>query len=241
MVKNKTFPSLKDLELVRGEIKIIRNRRGEFKRKIHYGCFLLCSESGLRIGEAVKFDLKAKTRKGLYKIEKPKGKKERYVAIPKNVELTPHNLRRAFATYQAEAGLPLPLLSKLLGHSSIRTTALYWQNIYGNDGSDDILIGKKWLETKFGDKQRPKPSQSKGLPTFPPITENFSKQLPKNSDSDIVRNKPVIAAEKPTNQDNLLLTTEAKKNPVITNYQPQKLIGEISPKNQEKFLLNTGK
>jgi len=34
MVKNKTFPSLKDLELVRGEIKIIRNRRGEFLREI---------------------------------------------------------------------------------------------------------------------------------------------------------------------------------------------------------------
>ena len=84
MVK-KILPSLKDLELVRGIIKNIPNRRGEFKRKNHYGCFLLCSESGLRISEAVKFDLNAKTRKGLYRIEKPKGKKERYVAVPKKV------------------------------------------------------------------------------------------------------------------------------------------------------------
>jgi len=33
MVK-KILPSLKDLELVRGEIKSIRNRRGEFLRGI---------------------------------------------------------------------------------------------------------------------------------------------------------------------------------------------------------------
>jgi hypothetical protein len=39
--------------------------------------------------------------------------------------------------------MPLPLLQKLLGHSSIRTTALYWQNIYGDDDPDDILAGKK--------------------------------------------------------------------------------------------------
>jgi len=64
--------------------------------------------------------------------------------ISKNIELTPHALRRAFATYHAENGLPLPLLQKLLGHSSIRTTALYWLNIYNDNGddTDDILAGK---------------------------------------------------------------------------------------------------
>lgn len=161
MVKNKkTFPSLRELELVRGKIKQIPNQRGEHLRKTHYGCYLLCSQAGLRISEAVKFDLNAKNRKELYRIEKPKGKKERLVYVSKeviqelkannwqpnqtnrwnfyhflkkikrevnikNVELTPHTLRRAFTTYHAEAGLPLPLLQKLLGHSSIRTTALY--------------------------------------------------------------------------------------------------------------------
>jgi integrase len=84
MVK-KMFPSLKDLELVKGKIKNIRNKRGEFKRKVHYGCYLLCSESGLRISEAVRFDLNAKTKQGLYRINKPKGKKERYAAIPKKI------------------------------------------------------------------------------------------------------------------------------------------------------------
>ncbi len=42
----------------------------------------------------------------------------------------------------------MPLLQKLLGHSSIRTTALYWLNIYNDNGddTDDILAGKVWLE-----------------------------------------------------------------------------------------------
>jgi len=84
MVK-KILPSLQELELVRGKIKQVPNKRGEYKRKVHYGCYLLCSQSGLRISEAVKFDLKAKTRKDLYRIEKPKGKKERLVYVPKEV------------------------------------------------------------------------------------------------------------------------------------------------------------
>jgi hypothetical protein len=55
---NKKFPSLQKLEQVKGRIKGLGNKKGEFLRKVHYGCFLLCSESGLRISEAVKFDLK---------------------------------------------------------------------------------------------------------------------------------------------------------------------------------------
>ncbi|CAI2194154.1 5175_t:CDS:2 [Funneliformis geosporum] len=67
------------------QTKKIPNHRKESKRKAHYGCLLLCCNSGLRISEAVKFDLKAKTSKGLYKIDKPKGKKERLVYVPREV------------------------------------------------------------------------------------------------------------------------------------------------------------
>jgi len=81
----KTFPSLGELELVRKGIENIRNKRGEFLQGIHYGCYLLCSESGLRISEAVKFDLNSKTRQGLYRISKPKGKKERLVYVSPQV------------------------------------------------------------------------------------------------------------------------------------------------------------
>jgi site-specific recombinase XerD len=45
--------------------------------------------------------------------------------ISKNIELTPHTLRRCFATYQAISGMPLPVLQQVLGHTSIKTTALY--------------------------------------------------------------------------------------------------------------------
>lgn len=72
-----------------------------------------------------------------------------------------------------------------------------------------------------------------------PISENSPEPLPKISDSDILRNEPVIAPEKPNNKDNSLLTAKNEKIPSIINYQPQKLIGEISPKRSEKFSLPT--
>ena len=79
------LPSLSELEKVSNKIKNIPNKQGEYKRKIHYCCYLLCSQSGLRITEAIKFDLSVKTKKGLYRINKPKGKKERFVFVPKEV------------------------------------------------------------------------------------------------------------------------------------------------------------
>ena len=77
--------SLAILEQIKTKIKTIPNHRKESKRKIHYGCYLLCSQSGLRISEAVKFDLKNKTKQGLYWIEKPKGKKEGLVYVSQKV------------------------------------------------------------------------------------------------------------------------------------------------------------
>ena len=68
MVKSKKiFPSLKELELVKGKIKQIPNQKGEYLRKIHYGCYLLCSQSGLRISEAVSFDLSLEHQQSEYK------------------------------------------------------------------------------------------------------------------------------------------------------------------------------
>ena len=62
MIKSykKILPSLKELEQIGEKVKQIKNKRGEYLRKIHYGCYLLCSESGLRVSEAVRFDLKIK-------------------------------------------------------------------------------------------------------------------------------------------------------------------------------------
>ncbi|CAI2186567.1 19698_t:CDS:2 [Funneliformis geosporum] len=102
------LPSLQLLEKVSREVRSIPNRRKESKRRVHYSLFLLGYKSGLRVSEAVKFDLEKKNKQGLYRIQKPKGKSERLVYVPKEVikdksiELSPHTLRRSFATYHAE-------------------------------------------------------------------------------------------------------------------------------------------
>jgi hypothetical protein len=258
-IKDYSFPSLAILEQVKGRIKSLDNQRGEFLRKIHYGCYILCSQAGLRISEAVKFNLNSKTRQGLYRITKPKKQKERYVYVPKkvvrelkrqnwqpnqtnrwnfyhflkkikqktsiskNVELTPHTLRRTFTTHHAENGTPLPILQKLLGHSSIRTTSLYWQNIYDDNDMDDILKGKPWIEKP----KKPEPPTE----ATPPNPKNFSQ--PSNNF------KPTILDKKPTIKPNSPPPIEIREKPAITSYHPKAEISEISAKPPTEFLTPT--
>jgi len=139
-------------------------KRGEFKKSEHECLFLLCWKIGLRVSEAIGFDLSLEHQQSEYKnlyLLRGKRDKERWVFVsaeivkelkkrnwqpnqtnrisffdflqvikkemnlPINVELSPHTLRRCFATYQAISGMPLPVLQKVLGHSKISTTALY--------------------------------------------------------------------------------------------------------------------
>jgi len=79
------LPSLQLLEKVSRKIMSVPNRRKESKREVHFGLFLLGYKSGLRVNEAVGFDLSSKTKRGLYRIEKTKGQKERFVYIPKEI------------------------------------------------------------------------------------------------------------------------------------------------------------
>lgn len=78
------LPSLVLLDQINQGIKFIPNKQGEYKQKVHYGLFLLGCKAGLRVSEAISFDLSKKTHQGLYLV-KSKGKKERLVAIPRQV------------------------------------------------------------------------------------------------------------------------------------------------------------
>ena len=139
-------------------------KKGEYKKLEHESLYLLCWKAGLRISEAVSFDLSLEHQQPEYKnlyLLRGKRDKERWVYVapevvkelkkrnlkpnqtnrisffdflgkvkeemnlPNNVELSPHTLRRCFATYQAISGMPLPVLQKVLGHSKVSTTALY--------------------------------------------------------------------------------------------------------------------
>jgi site-specific recombinase XerD len=86
------LPSLPLLTQISNQIQNLENKQGEYKRKTHYGLFLLCYQAGLRVSEAVNFDLNSETQKGLYKIIKTKGKKERLAYIPQQIirELKKH-------------------------------------------------------------------------------------------------------------------------------------------------------
>ena len=62
------------------------------------------------------------TRFGFHKFLQ-QAKKE--MGIGAEIELSPHTLRRFFATQQAISGMPLPVLQKVLGHNNLATTSYY--------------------------------------------------------------------------------------------------------------------
>ncbi|CAH1755716.1 4968_t:CDS:2 [Entrophospora sp. SA101] len=103
------------------------NKKGEFKKLEHECLYLLCWKVGLRVSEAIGFDLSLEHQQTEYKnfFFDFLAKIKEEMNLPVNIELAPHTLRRCFATYQAISGMPLPVLQKVLGHSKISTTALY--------------------------------------------------------------------------------------------------------------------
>lgn len=140
------------------------NKKGEERKSANECLFLLCWKVGLRISEAVSFDLSLEHHDPQYKnlyLLRGKRNKERWVYISpeivkelqkrnwqpqqttrfgfhkflqqakkelnisEKIELSPHTLRRFFATHQAISGMPLPVLQKVLGHSNLATTSYY--------------------------------------------------------------------------------------------------------------------
>ncbi|RHZ35644.1 tyrosine-type recombinase/integrase [endosymbiont GvMRE of Glomus versiforme] len=140
------------------------SKKGEYKKSQMECLYLLGWKVGLRISEALSFDLSLEHGENQYKnlyLLRGKGKKERWVYVSEEItkelkrrnwkanqtnrftfskfleqvkkelnisnqiELSPHTLRRCFATYNAISGMPLAVLQKVLGHSKVSTTALY--------------------------------------------------------------------------------------------------------------------
>ncbi|MCE8163006.1 MAG: tyrosine-type recombinase/integrase [Candidatus Moeniiplasma glomeromycotorum] len=92
----KQLPSQQLLQEVQDFILTRPNHKSERKRWIHCGLFFLCLKSGLRVSEAINFDLEMKNPKpecqDLYLV-RGKGRKDRYIYVdPKVIEvLKMHN------------------------------------------------------------------------------------------------------------------------------------------------------
>lgn len=90
------LPSRQLLQEIQNFIATRPNHKSERKRWIHYGLFLLCLKSGLRVSEAISFDLEMRHPEPEYEdlyLLRGKRKKDRYVYVaPEVIEiLKEHN------------------------------------------------------------------------------------------------------------------------------------------------------
>ncbi|SFK99653.1 tyrosine-type recombinase/integrase [Brevibacillus centrosporus] len=63
---------------------------------------------------------------------------ERLSKKHKNIQFTPHSFRHTFAVYCLKAGMPLHILTLLLGHNDPKTTMIYTQ-LFPNDLREEVL------------------------------------------------------------------------------------------------------
>jgi integrase len=69
-------------------------------------------------------------------------------------DVTPHTLRHTSATWMAQAGVPLWVIAKYLGHSSSRTT----EKIYAHHNPSFLLEAKQALERRLEPNRQIKPA-----------------------------------------------------------------------------------
>lgn len=77
------LPNKRMLKLARAAAYQVAQQSGQMKGKIHYGVFLLCFGAGLRVSEAVSFDL-SKKENGLFLVPSKKGQ-TRKVAVDEKI------------------------------------------------------------------------------------------------------------------------------------------------------------
>ena len=112
--------------------------------------------------------------------------------------------------------MPLPVLQKVLGHSSIRTTALYWKN---SEDPREKVITDQWLSGK--------------LPKEPPKSiENKPQELPKLPIKEINWEINLFIENKTRNSQQEFLTTENK----LLQEKVRQL--EQAKKEQEQIIIN---
>ncbi|CAI2167897.1 1490_t:CDS:10 [Funneliformis geosporum] len=120
--KNQSATNQEKIKQLQSKIKLLEQQKTTYQTKYD--------------NEAINFDLSLENQESTYKnlyLLRGKGKKEskfleqvkKEMNIAQNIELSPHTLRRCFATHQVISGMPLPVLQKVLGHSKVSTTALY--------------------------------------------------------------------------------------------------------------------
>lgn len=222
------LPNLSLLEKIQQRIQNIPNRQGEYLRKVHYGCYLLCQKAGLRVSEAINFDLSAKTRKGLHRIEKPKGQKERLVYIPRQVinELKKYNWKpqqtNRFNFYH--------FLSKIKRELNLLA------NNDNEDDTDGILAGKVWLE-------RPK---NPPLESAAPVNLNLDELPELLAPNLLVSEPPPNHLSKIQHLEQQLSQIQSKKNELATEKETlENDLTELSKQNanlhQEKSQIATEK
>lgn len=73
-----------------------------------------------------------------------------------------HSLRHAFATHLSEQGLPVPALSRLLGHANVKTTLAYLHGL-GTGGEIAVHVARV-----FGGGADGAPDPAVGTPTGTP-------------------------------------------------------------------------
>ncbi|CAI2173377.1 6728_t:CDS:2 [Funneliformis geosporum] len=163
----------------------------------YYGLFLLGKEAGLRVSEAVNFDLNLKKNKNLYLIQGKQHKKRSVFVDPSvitNIELTPHTLRRCFATYQTNSGMPLPVLQKVLGHSKLinvpviknhwhiflniqQETNIFIENKTRNSQQELLTAENKLLQEKVKQLEQEKREQEQIIINLKNDKQRLEKQL----------------------------------------------------------------